>query len=429
MYLTPIQLFVGLTITVTLGLVGINRLRAEVAALAMACLFGLAQALGAPVLAGANQPEEAVRAISGLGQPVIITLFSLFVITECLEELGITSLIARRILRLGHTSERWLITLFATAAAVLSLFMNTVAAGALVMAAALAVCRKTGVPPSKLLIPISYGSLLGGAATYFTTANIIASQLLTVAKPPQASLHIFSFAPTGGLIAIAGLVFLALFGKPLLPKRPGNETAIDDLPTMIDGRRARLAVAITIAAIGAAVVGLPVYLATLAGALLMILLGLGNWSSVLAKVEWPALLLVAGMYAVGLAMVNTGLAGVLGNLVVNIVTPLGDRGLAAGAFLLTAFLAQVMGGQVAILVSGPIMISAAMVMGANPQAITVAAATGCSAAFLTPVAHPVNWLMMAPGGYRFSDFFRIGLFLMAITFLMLMLGMAVFWRL
>ena len=67
--------------------------------------------------------------------------------------------------------------------------------------------------------------------------------------------------------------------------------------------------------------------------------------------------------------------------------------------------------------------------GVDPQAIAVAAAIGCSASFLTPLAHPVNILMMSPGNYRFTDFARVGFGLLIVVFLAVMLGMILFWRL
>jgi len=135
------------------------------------------------------------------------------------------------------------------------------------------------------------------------------------------------------------------------------------------------------------------------------------------------------MYDVSLAMVQTGLADLIGEAMLSLAAPIGPLGLAAGAFLLTALLTQVMGGQVAALISGPIAISAAISLGTSPQAIAVATAIGCSAGFLTPMAHPVNLLMIAPAGYTFGDFFRAGWGLLVLSFFMLLLGMVVFWGL
>jgi di/tricarboxylate transporter len=68
-------------------------------------------------------------------------------------------------------------------------------------------------------------------------------------------------------------------------------------------------------------------------------------------------------------------------------------------------------------------------MGVSPQAIAVATAIGCSASFFTPFAHPVNILMITPGNYTFGDFFHNGWPLTIISFIMLMVGMVLFWHL
>src|SRR5690606_27991614 len=140
---------------------------------------------------------------------------ALFILTYCLDKYGVTQLIANRLLLIGGHSERYLIALFSVTAALLSLFMNTLAAGALLLPSALDASRQTKIKPGKLLIPIAYGTMLGGAATYLTTANIVVSGLLPLANPPQPSLGFLDFAPTGGMIAIAGLVFLVVFGQYL----------------------------------------------------------------------------------------------------------------------------------------------------------------------------------------------------------------------
>ena len=152
-------------------------------------------------------------------QSVVITLIALFILTRGLEKSGVTRWIAQSIVRTGGSNTGRLIALFAGVTALLSLFMNNVAAGALMLPSAMEVARRTGVKPSKLLIPVAYGSLLGGSATYFTTANIIMSDLLRIANPPQAALRIYDFAPAGGLIAVIGILFLWLFGDRLLPNR------------------------------------------------------------------------------------------------------------------------------------------------------------------------------------------------------------------
>jgi di/tricarboxylate transporter len=194
-------------------------------------------------------------------------------------------------------------------------------------------------------------------------------------------------------------------------------------------RRAVVSILVFIGAILLSVFGLPVYLSVFAAALLTILLGLLPVQDIYRSIEWSVVFFIAGMYAASLGMVHTGLAALIGRNVLEVIGNHGPLGLAASAFLLSAALTQVMGSQATVFVVGPIAISAAIHLHVSPQAIAVASAIGCSASFLTPVAHPVNLIMMGPGNYRFGDYFRVGLGLMVVVFIALLAGMIIFWRL
>jgi len=606
------QIFVLLVLLIPLTLVFMNRLREDVAALLMASALGLAQFLGMGVLGPAHTPDDAGKALTGFGTPEVITLLSLFILTYCLDKYGVTRWIASRLLKLGGRSERRLIALFAVTGALLSLFMNTLAAGALLLPSALDASRRTGVKPSKLLIPIAYGTMLGGAATYLTTANIIISSLLPLANPPQKALSVLAFTPTGGLVALAGLAFLIIFGKYILPNREppavqviqssdeltqtyqlserlweaevltdsplahkslrethigelfgvailgirrgrrvipiygascqiqphdvllvvGNETqavqlrqegllvhafeasaVIDERNTVlaeiivpprsnIEGKtlrdlafRARygftavalwrdnqshrtdlatyklrpgdallvvgpqdrasslknqndfvvietatssdsldrpkvaLTLGIALSALVAMFIGMPVELAMITAAALLLLTGLLKPEEAYAAVKWRAIFLIAGTIAVSLAMVQTQLAQQVGDGVVGLVAPFGALGLVAGTYLLSAILTQVMGGQISPLVVGPITIAAAIRLGVNPQAIAVVTAIAGSVSFITPLSHPVNILMIAPANYKFSDFVKSGWVLTVVCFVALMIAVPLFWNL
>ncbi len=75
----------------------------------------------------------------------------------------------------------------------------------------------------------------------------------------------------------------------------------------------------------------------------------------------------------------------------------------------------------------PIAISAATQLHTDVAAVGVAVSMGCSAAFLTPIAHPVNVLMMGPGGYTFGDFVRVGIGMVVVCFVTLLVVMPLFW--
>lgn len=429
--MTIAQVYVSLTIGAPLILTAANRLRADYAALLIAFGLGVGQALfGLPIFNAHGDSAGAVGAINGFGQPITITLISLFILTGTLEKYGVARWIANRILALGGRSVGRLVALYTIAAAALSLILNTVAAGALLLPSALQTARQTGIAPSKLLMPLSFGTLLGGSATYFTTANIITSGLLTAANPPQAPLGVLDFTPVGGLIALAGIAYVIVMAPRLLPERVSLwQPAVLPQPTTLTPRAALLSVLILSLSIGAAILGVPTYLAMLGGALATLLIGLVTAEEAYRLVEWRTVFLVAGMYSVGLALTQTGIAAALGRAMVSAVEPFGALGLASGVFWLTVAFAHLMGGQVTPLVAVPIAISAALQFGVNVHAIAITAAIACSTAYLSPIAHPINMLVTPPADYRFSDFFRLGSGLTVLCYLMLLIGLRLFWRL
>jgi di/tricarboxylate transporter len=92
-------------------------------------------------------------------------------------------------------------------------------------------------------------------------------------------------------------------------------------------------------------------------------------------------------------------------------------------------LTQLLGSQVASIVLTPIGLTLAASVGADPRAIGMAIALSCSLAFLTPLGHPVNVMVMGSGGYSFRDYIRVGGPLTLIVLIIIMIGLKVFWGL
>ncbi len=191
--------FVVFVTLISLLLVMTNRWRVDVAALFIMVALGLAQFLGYSILGDEQSPQQTMLAISGFSQPVVVTLIGLFILTQTLSHNGVMLWLGQRLSLAGQNSEKRLVFLLTLISSFLSLFMNNVAVGALLLPSALQVARKARVAPSKLLIPIAFGTALGGMATYFTTANIVISNLLIAAQPPQQPLGVLSFACYGRL--------------------------------------------------------------------------------------------------------------------------------------------------------------------------------------------------------------------------------------
>jgi di/tricarboxylate transporter len=139
--------------------------------------------------------------------------------------------------------------------------------------------------------------------------------------------------------------------------------------------------------------------------------------------------LIAGMLPLGIAMQATGTAQLLADGVLATVGQLGDPAMIAGLFIMTTLAAQIMPTPVVVVLMAQISLSAAVSTGLSPYAVIMVIAIGASCSFLSPVGHPSNLLIMSPGGYRFKDYFRVGLPLTFVILLIVLFVLPVFWPL
>jgi di/tricarboxylate transporter len=160
---------------------------------------------------------------SGFGHPATVTVALVLVISRGLRNSGAVTLIARHVLVPQQSPVRQ-VGLYAGVGALLSTVMNNVGALALLMPAALQSAGKAGHPPSRILMPLSFATILGGMVTLIGTPPniIVATYRNGVAGAPFA---MFDFTPVGATVAVAGVLYVALIGWRLLPKaREGKES-------------------------------------------------------------------------------------------------------------------------------------------------------------------------------------------------------------
>ena len=563
---------------------------------------------------GVLTPQEA---FSGFSRAAVITIMAIFILAEALRRSGVTEQVGNILLKVGGKSESRLIIVVMIAGAFLSLFMNNIAAAAVLLPAVSSAAKKAEISPSRLLMPLAFGTILGGMATLLTTTNIILSSLLNDSGIQGFSL--VDFAPVGIPLVVAGIAYVAIIGKRFLrgdtsierttapnkqdesdlvaayhlgenlfrAKVPKNsfltgktlaectlredfavsvvaierdakrlfaishDTIIEDsdvlilegdenefrrrdvepymefLPSqewkeqdlesrvievveamlsprsrlinetlrsshfrekygmsvlaiwrgdeeiftniaevplkfgdalLLQGPREKFPVlrddpdlillmqkedtVITVPNKGRA--ALMIVIATLilaiafpdltgvimlGGALAMMLTGILKMEQAYSAIEWRSVFLVAGILPLGVALSKTNAAGLMANEIVSFLGALGALALLAGLFILTTLLTQAMNGAAVAAIIGPVAIHAANNMGANPRALTMGVALATSMAFMTPLGHPVNVLVMSPGSYNFRDFFKIGFPLTIILFALVMLILPVFWSL
>jgi di/tricarboxylate transporter len=144
-------------------------------------------------------------------------------------------------------------------------------------------------------------------------------------------------------------------------------------------------------------------------------------------ISWTTVILVGAMMSLSTAMVQTGAAADLADDLVRLIGDSGGYALLVGLFLLTAVLGQLISNMATALIVIPIAISAATEIGVSPQPVLMCVTVAAAASFLTPVATPANLMVMGPGGYRFGDYWKLGLPLVVLFGLVAILLVPVFW--
>jgi len=596
-YMTGEQLIVFGVLAATLVLFVWNRWRYDLVALA---------ALLACALTGVVPPEEV---FAGLGHPAVISVAAVLVLSRGLLNAGVVDSVARRLMQVGERP--WAQVAALTGIVALSSgFMNNVGALALFMPVAIWMSRQSGRSPSYLLMPLAFGSLLGGTLTLIgTPPNLIIAGYR--AEAGEAPFGMFAFLPVGAAVTVAGVLFIALLGWRLVPRRQeqeGNgdlfeisayltevrvpegckyagrtlhaligavqdeadvqvialirgderqrmpstyevlregdillvEADSDSLKALLDvtgvelaadveeqenrardeqeaaeqaveqekaeknhkSRHGELTLAEAIVSPGSMLVGtsasgldlrerhgvnvlavarqgqrlrqrlgeirfaagdilllqtredalqstlnslgcLPlasrglsittprnvllasaifaITLATIAfglvpaatalvtGALVMILVGLIPMGRIYESIDMPVIVLVAAMLPVGQALETTGGSQLIAEALLELGQSLPPAATLALLMVAVMLISNVVNNAAAAVLAAPVAISLARGMDVSVDPFLMAVAIGASCAFLTPIGHQSNTLVMAPGGYRFGDYWRLGL--------------------
>ncbi|MFC4359492.1 SLC13 family permease [Halobium salinum] len=199
-----------------------------------------------------------------------------------------------------------------------------------------------------------------------------------------------------------------------------------------DFRKERIPVALGIiaAVVGLAAVDvLPIVVSAIAGALAMVLTGCLKPTEVYDSVQWDVIFLLAGVIPLGIAMENTGAAQLLADGIVATADFLPLLAVLGVFYVATALLTNVISNNASVVLMVPVAVDAAVNLGANAFSFVLAVTFAASTAFMTPVGYQTNLFVYGPGGYRFTDYLRVGGPLQAIFAVVTTLGIAYFWPL
>ncbi len=224
---------------------------------------------------------------------------------------------------------------------------------------------------------------------------------------------------------------LLVRGRPsdlqLLAEEPGIIPLAEIDHPVVSRPRAAFAASIMVAVIVLATTDIfPISTSALAGAALMVFTGCVQMREVYQELDWMVVFIMAGLIPLGLAMESTGAVAWLASSVVDATAVLGETGIIAAFYLLTAIMTAVVANTATAVMLTPVAIAVAETTGLNPYALLVAVMFGASASFVTPFGYKTNVMIYSVGGYRFMDFVKVGgmlnllLALVAIVFIPIM---------
>ncbi len=166
---------------------------------------------------------------------------------------------------------------------------------------------------------------------------------------------------------------------------------------------------------------LPAVTAVLLAAITLVLTKCVSMKDAYRSINWESVVLIAGMLPVATALEKTGGAELIANGLAMSLGPIGPMALLAGLFLLTSFFSQFISNTATAVLVAPIAVDTAIGLGVSPYPVLMTVAIAASTAFATPVASPVNTLVMGPGGYGFNHFVKVGIPLQIIVLLLTLL--------
>jgi len=158
------------------------------------------------------------QAFSGFSNPAVVTVGGMFVLSAAIANTGATTKLGEKLVAIAGTSEPRLIAMVMLSVSLFSAFINNIGSTAVLLPLVIGLAKKVKLPPSKLLIPLAFGSLLGGVCTLIgTPPNILMDTLLK--QYAGESFRMFDFAPVGLAIVTAGILYMTFIGRHLLPHR------------------------------------------------------------------------------------------------------------------------------------------------------------------------------------------------------------------
>ena len=380
-------------------------------------------ALAVPLALHLTGIIEAQEVFSSLTSPSIILVLAMGVIGAGLFRTGMASWLGRTLFRFCP-GERSLVFAVVLLGGVLSGFVSNTGTVAVLMPIVMCAAAAKGLPASRLLIPLAYGATFGGNLSVIgSPGNLIAKDVIEKMSNGKMTVSFFEYAWIGLPLLLALAVFLSFFSGRLVPDRPSGACGEQ---SGSPGGGVRWKGVLTVAVLILSVVGmvaadsLPgfprMHIVACLGAMAIVLFGVVSQKEAFASFDLQAVFLLAFMPPLGKALVETGAAAFLTDLIVRLTGGSGPYVLTAVLWIAVWALTQLMSNTATCALFCPIGWGVATSIGADPRAVVISVLVASSVGVCTPLAIPANMLILEPGNLRFRDFFRSGIAVSILAF-------------
>ena len=367
--------------------------------------------LGAMAVLGLSGILDQKEDLAGFSSDSVVLVGVLFIVVAGLIHTGVIRWIMEHFLGMPKSYPAAIVRLM-TPVAMLSTILSNTTVVALFVRVVKDWAKKLGTAPSKLMIPLSYAAGMGGICTIIgTPPNMIIAGLYA----QNSGQHIGFFAPTiPGIFCLVVGVLATLAMRRLLPVRESREDAGGEKAASLETQpqfswRTVVSALIMLAMILLSSLKVMSLLqSAVVAAAAMLVFRCCTPTQAMKSIDWSILMIFAGSVVIGTAIQKTGVAEALANGVMHVCG--GKPLLVMSMLCLTAtFVTEFISNTAAGAIFFPIAYHAAVTMGCDPMPFMISLMIAVSSSFATPIGSTTHLLVYGPGGYKFSDFMKIGI--------------------
>jgi len=381
------------------------------------------------ILTGVLTPAQG---FAGFVSPTVILLVGMFVIGGALFETGMANEIGGLVTKFPFIkTERQIMIAVMIISATMSAFLANTGTAAVLIPVVLGICARSGITPSKLLLPMACIICIAGTLSLVSTPSAMIAHV-ALKEATGNGFGFFEYALVSLPLVVVTILYFAFLGYKLLPDRTPVEafdqvTDFSHIPSWKRWFSLGLLLGTVIVMIFEAQIGIPLHVASSIGAILLVLTGVITEKQAYKAIDLRVIFLLGGTLALGTALDVSGAGKILAD---SIIGMLGDNAsplaLLAVVILVAATLTQIMSNTATTVLLVPVNLTIAQAMQVDPRAIMAATVIGVSLAFLTPIAVPHNLMVYSAAGLKFSDYSKAGAPLFIIMLIVIFILLPIF---